>query len=200
LAEFQTDHPDQIATARKEGIAWYRSRKLCAERSDLIGCIRDAELARIEQLQAVGSSTVAVSRPTGGVARHQSANAKADTIPDLHAPALDNSVENSLNRTLAHPGAGPAGEAFMYKTLANIGVTDPYKQQFLREAGPYASPASESVGTSQVTVLDALRTELKREYPGNSEEMRLRRANALNNLSRGEITMHQAEAFLDTGE
>jgi uncharacterized protein len=66
--KFQIDHPDQIAAARKEGVVWWRARKHCAEQSDLIGCVRDAETARIAQLQTTGSPTLPVSPPTQATA------------------------------------------------------------------------------------------------------------------------------------
>ena len=40
----------------------------CAEQSDLVGCVRDAELARIAQLQMIGSPTLPVSPPTQATA------------------------------------------------------------------------------------------------------------------------------------
>jgi uncharacterized protein len=82
--QFQTDHPDQIAIARKDGVVWWRARKTCAGQSDLVGCIRDAELARIARLQPLvpqantDAPTLAHQDPHAGDAVYQHAKAKME--------------------------------------------------------------------------------------------------------------------------
>jgi uncharacterized protein len=54
---FRTHYPDLVPQAHKDGVVWYKTRKMCAQREDMIGCIRDAEAARIQQLDAAAVSS-----------------------------------------------------------------------------------------------------------------------------------------------
>ena len=50
---FRAQRPDLVQQAKTEGVVWFRQRKLCAASSDVVGCIRDLESARIQKLSTV---------------------------------------------------------------------------------------------------------------------------------------------------
>lgn len=118
----------------------------------------------------------------------------SDQFPGMRNGGAER-IMGALSGSLTSPGAGPAGQAFMYMAgQRQQGVTDPYRQQYLREGGLFASARSAGVGSSGVTNFDAIRQEMARQFPGTDLDSRLRRYNAMENLTPG-LNMRQIAAL-----
>jgi hypothetical protein len=112
--------------------------RLCAEQSDLIGCVRDAELARITQLQAIGSpletdaerapqANSPVMSPAIGMPVSQILEIRPGT------DCSDDMCEFSANRTPQRlcPSAGACDRLVLF--LDHSQVVTGYQADFSRE-------------------------------------------------------------------
>lgn len=121
------------------------------------------------------------------------ASLNATGLPGMRNGGAEN-IMSTLGASLMNPGAGPAGQGFLYMAgQRQQGVSDPYRQQFLREGGLFSSPRSSGVGTSNVSNYEALRAEMSRQFPGDP----MVRYQAMSNLTG--LTMHQVRALESAG-
>jgi hypothetical protein len=114
------------------------------------------------------------------------AGMNASGLPGLkgdNATALIGQINSSI---MQGGSAGEAGKAFIYRALSAQGIKDPYEMMYAMQGGMF-----EHVGHGGMTVYDAVRARLSRQYPGGNREQNLRRWNAESNLFG--INMHQAE-------
>lgn len=49
---FRAQRPDLVQQAKNEGLAWLRQRKSCSDSANIVGCIRELESSRIQNLNS----------------------------------------------------------------------------------------------------------------------------------------------------
>jgi hypothetical protein len=116
------------------------------------------------------------------------AGMSASGLPGLKGDsgaALIGQINNSI---MQGGSAGPAGQAFIYKALSAQGITDPNEVIYAMQGGMF-----EHVGNRGMTVYDAVRQQLDKEYPQGGWVQNMRRWNATSNLFG--INMRQAQAL-----